>query len=245
MMTALTIAEQITWLQANTVLNQSASLAIQTALGCNTLWLYSTKIPFPVACLTEAEQLVYQQWSHANRQRSWLLGRTLLKFIAVNHPTVSPPVAENSVLETALSVWQFPHTHVSVSHTGTTAYLLINTNVRTTTVGVGLDVECLARKPLSRKALRYLLSPVEYQSYQQLLEEAPQTRWDLQYWTLKEALYKATPLPYQTELFLANWDIQTMQTAQVSVEGQSFIGQVGTLFLGTDMASVALVYKGH
>lgn len=237
---AVTVAEQIAWLQANTVLNQSVSLAIQTALGCSTVWLYTTHVPCPASFLTKAEQVVYAQWHHPNRINSWLLGRTLLKGVALLHPTLLQQEDFNP-LDTTVA-WQFPHAQVSLSHTATTAYILINT-VASHTISIGLDVESLVRKPLSDKALRYLLSAVEYQIYQQRLEQESSARWDLQYWTLKEALYKATPLPYQTELSLANWGIQTMETATLCIGHQSFVGKMGTVLLGADIASVALVNR--
>jgi len=237
---AVMLAEQTAWLYANTALNPCISRHIQQVLACDTLWVYTTQKPLPTAYLTPAEQLVYTQWANKKRQHSWLLGRTLLKYLALQHPTVVSAGCVNALNTPA--VWQFPHSYVSLSHTATTAYLLVNTAVVPQPLFyVGLDVEPLVRKPLSNKALRYLLSPVENHAYQKRVAQAPHIRWDLQYWTMKEALYKATPLPYQQCLALSHWQIQSLNRAGVCIQQHCFTARTATVTSGADVFSIALV----
>lgn len=170
------------------------------------LRLYQTTTPFPVEWLTLQEQAFFKTLKHPNRQASWLLGRTLLKFLACQQSDLLPQDVENP-LDT-LEAWQFPHSRCSVSHTEQVAYALVKLNQQSASSisSIGLDVEEMSRKGLSTRALGYLLSEAERVDFEQLQLKNPETRLDLRYWTAKEALYKATPAEHQGDIRFNQWE---------------------------------------
>ena len=193
------------WLQSVVVEETTMTQPLQTAFPSEQLRLYRTHTPFPIEWLTSQEQTIYSTFTHPKRQASWLLGRTLLKFLACQHPDLVPHGVENPL--NTVATWHFPHPQCSVSHTETTGYALVNLNAQTQG-SIGLDVEAIGRKPLSKKVLAYLLSETERLDFERLQRAHPQARWDLRYWTAKEALYKATPLQHQATLSLNAWVVQ-------------------------------------
>ena len=196
------------WLQSvvleETVINQQ----LEAFFPKEQLRLYQTTTPFPVAWLTSQEQAFFETLTHPKRQASWLLGRTVLKFLACQQSGLVPHGVQNPM--DTLEAWQFPHPRCSVSHTEQVAYALVNLNLKTSGF-IGLDVEGMSRKPLSLKALGYLLSEAERMDLERLQWKNPEERWDLRYWTTKEALYKATPAEHQGNIQLNSWQVEILK----------------------------------
>jgi phosphopantetheinyl transferase len=201
------------WLQSVVSEETAINQQLQAFFPNERLRLYQTTTPFPVEWLTLQEQAFFETLKHPNRQASWLLGRTLLKFLACQQSDLVPLGVENP-LDT-IEAWHFPHQQCSVSHTERVAYVLVNLNQQSAG-SVGLDVEGMSRKPLSLKALGYLLSEAERMDLQRLQLENPEERWDLRYWTAKEALYKATPDEHQGNIQLNSWQMESLNNVGMS-----------------------------
>jgi phosphopantetheinyl transferase len=243
------------WLESVVLEESAINQQLHDSFHLEQLRLYSTITPFPVEWLTSQEQAFFATLQHPKRQNSWLLGRTLLKFLAFKQPTLVDNLTENN--QETIEAWHFPHPHCSLSHTETTGYALINLNTASTQ-SIGLDVEKLTRKALSKKALAYLLSNEERTCFEQLSVESPNVRWDLHYWTGKEALYKATPAMHQGNIYLNRWKVslalvqqvmgcsaQVQTPSGIQLEGQVFyqmIEEPVTYCLeGSRLISIALV----
>jgi phosphopantetheinyl transferase len=201
------------WLQSVVSEETAINQRLQAFSPNERLRLYQTTTPFPVEWLASQEQAFFETLKHPNRQASWLLGRTLLKFLACQQSDLVPLGVENP-LDT-IEAWQFPHPSCSVSHTEQVAYALVNLNPQS--VGsVGLDVEGMSRKPLSLKVLGYLLSESERMDFERVQWGTPEARWDLRYWTAKEALYKATPAEHQGNMQLNSWQVESLNNEGMS-----------------------------
>jgi phosphopantetheinyl transferase (holo-ACP synthase) len=207
------VAVTTDWLQSVVGEELAITQQLQSVFSGQQLRLYSTTIPFPVDGLTSQEQAFFETLKHPNRQASWLLGRTILKFFACHYPVLLCQGNENPI--DTLAAWQFPHPRCSLSHTENIAYGLVNLN-RQTTASIGLDIEAIDRPPLSSKALGYLLSETERANFEQLQMKHPETRWDLRYWTAKEACYKATPMKHQNTVRLSRWQLNSLSHAEIS-----------------------------
>ena len=120
----------------------------------------------------EASQ--YQAIGSGDRRRQWLLGRTALRQLL--------PVGTDT------GGLSFPHPRLSISHTGEVAFAVHVEHV----VGTGVDVELSARRPDPRSA-RFFLRADERRSELSAAEL-------LRLWTVKEALFKATPDNAETVL---------------------------------------------
>ena len=215
------------WLQSVVSEETAISQQLQAFFPNEQLRLYQTTTLFPVEWLASQEQSFFETLKHPNRQASWLLGRTLLKFLACQQSDLVPHGVQNPM--DTLEAWQFPHPRCSVSHTETVAYGVVNLNPKS--VGfIGLDVEGMSRKPLSLKALGYLLSEAERMDLDRLQWENPKARWDLCYWTAKEALYKATPVEHQGNIQLNSWQMESLNNVGMS-QAQA-VTKTGVLLTG-------------
>lgn len=113
------------------------------------------------------EDSQYRAIGSVERRRQWLLGRTALHQLL-------PAGTDTGGLT-------FPHPQLSISHTDEVAFAVQVEHV----VGTGVDVELTARRPDPRSA-RFFLRADERPSELSAAEL-------LRLWTVKEALFKATP----------------------------------------------------
>jgi hypothetical protein len=201
------------WLQSVVSEDTAINQQLQTFFPKEQLRLYQTTTPFPMRWLTSQEKAFFETLTHPDRQASWLLGRTVLKFLACQQSGLVPCGVQN--LMDTLEAWQFPHPCCSVSHTETVAYGVVNLNLKTSG-SIGLDLEGMSRKGLSLKALGYLLSEAERVDLERLQWGNPEARWDLRYWTAKEALYKATPAEHQGNIQLNSWQVESLKNEGMS-----------------------------
>lgn len=124
--------------------------------------------PLPLAALIGGEGALWRGLSSEQRQRDWLLGRAALKALTAEG-------ADTSQLA-------FPHPRLSLTHADGLAFA-----VRTDSdvAGTGIDFEPLG-KAVDPRVARFFLRPVE-------VAEAGGADCLVRLWTVKEALYKATP----------------------------------------------------
>ena len=137
------------------------------------------RLGFPVRIATVSEPLAPEVLWPAERRRldslptdarrrDWLLGRAALKAL-VDAPFDTAALA-------------FPHRRLSLTHAGGTAFAVLAGGG---VVGTGVDFEP-ARATVDPRAARFFLGPAE--------RAAASTHAELlRLWTVKEALFKATP----------------------------------------------------
>jgi len=123
--------------------------------------------PMSTSRLTDREVEQYQSIGSDRRRHHWLLGRTALKELLPVDEDTSPLV--------------FPHPQLSISHAHGVAVAVRICGV----AGAGVDLE-LASRHADPRTVRFFLHPDE-----QPADISPQRL--LQLWTVKEALFKATP----------------------------------------------------
>jgi hypothetical protein len=118
--------------------------------------------------LYPAERARFDSLPTEARRRDWLLGRSALKALV------------GAAFDTA--ALSFPHPRLSLTHAGGTAFAVM---AGETVVGTGVDFEPDSRA-VDPRAARFFLDPAE--------RAAACTGGDLlRLWTVKEALFKATP----------------------------------------------------
>ncbi len=131
--------------------------------------------PLSTETVTAGERVAWQHLGSEARRHDWLLGRAALKALL-------PPGFDTSTLT-------FPHPRLSLTHAGGTAWAARIGHGHaldgSPPLGVGIDFEPRGRAPDARAA-RFFLSPDE-------LAAASGPADLLGLWTVKEALYKATP----------------------------------------------------
>ncbi|MFN2505480.1 MAG: 4'-phosphopantetheinyl transferase superfamily protein, partial [Acidimicrobiales bacterium] len=141
----------------------SAEVAVSAAFGQSTR-LRATTIPLPPTRLSPAENLAWRRLPAQGRRRSdWLLGRAALRLLMDGDDT---------------SAVAFPHPHLSLSHAAGMAVAAGSVGHQ---AGLGVDFE--GWRPTDPRTARFFLHDGE--------------RLDgddrLRLWTVKEALFKATP----------------------------------------------------
>ena len=131
--------------------------------------------PVPLRLLTAGEREQLDRLSAGEHRRHWLLGRAALKALC-------GPEADTSALA-------FPHPRLSLTHAGGMAVALgvgVGVGIRVAVAGAGVDFEPWRRRVVPAVA-RFILSPVEAAA------AGGTSRALLRLWTVKEALFKATP----------------------------------------------------
>ncbi len=126
--------------------------------------------PVPLRLLTRGERRQLDSFTTEARRREWLLGRTALK-----------PLCGGAADTSSLT---FPHPRLSLTHAGGAAVAL--RVERGSVAGAGVDLEPCGRRVVPAAA-RFFLSPPEAAAV------GGDTRALLRLWTVKEALFKATP----------------------------------------------------
>ena len=122
--------------------------------------------PLPLRCLTPGERQIWQSKRSEIARQHWLLGRTALK----------------SLVRGDTSGLQFPHTQLSLTHSGRRA---VAVRSAVALPGIGVDFEPW-RAQLNPRMAEFYLRPIE--------RARPQTAESLvRLWTIKEALFKALP----------------------------------------------------
>ena len=158
-------------------LNQALSQALGYPLGFP-LQVWVTQHPCALNQLSAPEQERAATLSHPMALRAWHCGRTLLR------------AYEAAGWEPIHGVW--PQPHVSLSHTtkgGEPLAVLafVEGPAPWPLQGLGVDVEAQER-PLNHRTLHRMLTPSEQRQW------APTNALQrLALWSLKEALFKATP----------------------------------------------------
>ena len=122
--------------------------------------------PLAEAALSEGEREIWDRLAEGPRRRDWLLGRAALRQLLGGADT--SPVT-------------FPHPNLSLTHA---AGVAVAAGSRGSCIGLGVDFEgCRTTDP---RTARFYLSQRE--------QDRMETGDDpLRIWTIKEALYKATP----------------------------------------------------
>ena len=124
--------------------------------------------PLAPGALSPAERRRFGSLPTDARRRDWLLGRAVLKALV------------GAAFDTSALV--FPHRRLSLTHAGGTAWAV---EADGGVVGTGVDFEP-ARSVVGPRAARFFLGPAE--------RAAVSTDADrLRLWTVKEAVFKATP----------------------------------------------------
>ena len=122
----------------------------------------------PLGALSPAERARFDTLPAEPRRRDWLLGRAALKALV------------GAAFDTA--ALEFPHPRLSLTHAGGTAFAAM---AGADVLGTGVDFEP-ARATVDPRAAHFFLGPAE--------RAAASTAGDLvRLWTVKEALFKATP----------------------------------------------------
>lgn len=124
--------------------------------------------PLPLAALVGGERARFDRLTSEPRRCDWLLGRAALKALTAEG-------ADTSRLS-------FPHPRLSLTHADGAAFAA---RVDAEVAGTGIDFERRGRAVDPRVA-RFFLRPVE-------VAGAGDADGLLRLWTVKEALYKATP----------------------------------------------------
>lgn len=149
----------------------------------------------PERSLTPGERAQWRALSPGPRRRDWLLGRAALKQLL-------GAGADTSGL-------RFPHPRLSLTHAGGRAFAVHIAAAGV--VGTGIDYEPWRRPPDPRTA-RFFLRPGERAT------ALDATGTDLlRLWTVKEALYKATP--DNAEVVLLDYELHDPRCAQGSATG--------------------------
>ncbi|MEO7836319.1 MAG: 4'-phosphopantetheinyl transferase superfamily protein [Acidimicrobiales bacterium] len=136
--------------------------------------------PVSPGALAAGERAQWRALAPGPRRDEWLLGRTALKQLV-------PDGADTSAMT-------FPHPRFSLTHGGGRG---VAARVEGEVVGTGVDFEPFRRSADPRSA-RFFLRPVEHVG----VCDASSL---LRLWTVKEALYKATP--DNAELVLVDYEI--------------------------------------
>lgn len=124
--------------------------------------------PAPLDTLSPAERARLDTLPTETRRRDWLLGRAALKALV------------GAAFDT--TAVEFPHRRLSLTHAGGTAFAAMAGG---DVLGTGVDFEP-ARATVDLRIARFFLGPAE--------RAAASTGGDLlRLWTVKEALFKATP----------------------------------------------------
>jgi len=129
--------------------------------------------------LSRLESEAFSRLAGSLRLPSWLRGRAALKRLlrALDEPD-----------DTGLV--RFPHPRLSLTHAGALAIAVGTRHQRLDVTGVGVDLEWA--RAVRPEASRFYLQPEEMLELQRLTDaEANAAR--LRLWTVKEALFKATP----------------------------------------------------
>ncbi|MFN2505484.1 MAG: hypothetical protein ABR540_14865, partial [Acidimicrobiales bacterium] len=141
----------------------SAEVAVSAAFGQSTR-LRATTIPLPPTRLSPAENLAWRRLPAQGRRRAdWLLGRAALKLLMDGDDT---------------SAVAFPHPHLSLSHS---AGIAVAAGSVGNQAGLGVDFE--GWRLTDPRTARFFLHDGERVQDGELLR----------LWTVKEALFKATP----------------------------------------------------
>lgn len=125
--------------------------------------------PLAPEALTAGERARFATLPTDARRRDWLLGRAALKELL-------GPGADTAGLP-------FPHPRLSLTHAGGAAYAVLAAGGAV--AGTGIDFEA-ARSVVDPRTARFFLSPDER-------DAAASGDHLLRLWTVKEALFKATP----------------------------------------------------
>lgn len=128
----------------------------------------SARRPLPLAALVGGERARLDGLASESRRRDWLLGRAALKALTAEG-------ADTSQLA-------FPHPRLSLTHADGAAFAV---RIDADVAGTGIDFERRG-KGVDPRVSRFFLRPVE-------VAEAEDADSLLRLWTVKEALYKATP----------------------------------------------------
>jgi hypothetical protein len=129
--------------------------------------LRTATVPLATDALSAGERAAWRRLPEEGpRRRDWLLGRAALK-----------PLVDGA--DTAAVA--FPHPRLSLTHSGPMA-VAVSVDSDNAPAGVGVDLE--TRSGADPRAARFFLHDDE---------EASEPHDVLRLWTVKEALYKATP----------------------------------------------------
>lgn len=132
--------------------------------------------PLRESDLTVGELTIWKDLRGDERKVAWLRGRMALRNLRVRQGC-----------DVDTSKLSFPSPQYSVSHSGE---LSLAAGVRDTFQGIGVDVE-LDRRPRTAIA-RFFMTDDELKYIRDLREQTASQRV-LRIWTIKEALFKATP----------------------------------------------------
>jgi 4'-phosphopantetheinyl transferase EntD len=131
------------------------------------------KEPLSESFLSPGEQLLISKFTHPVKKRTWLTGRSALKQILVRLG-----------LNPDTSQIEFPHSRISLSHSGDYAVAIASPDK--SVVGLGVDLETASG--INPKSVRFFLSEMENQK---LAGKHFPTSKLVELWTVKEAIFKS------------------------------------------------------
>jgi phosphopantetheinyl transferase (holo-ACP synthase) len=126
--------------------------------------------PISETFLTSGEQLLFSQFTHPAKRRTWLVGRAALKQILLRMG-LSPDTSQI----------EFPHSRISLSHSGDHAVAIASPD--RSVLGLGVDLETASG--INPKSARFFMSATESQAL------AEQQSKLVEVWTVKEAIFKS------------------------------------------------------
>jgi 4'-phosphopantetheinyl transferase EntD len=153
-------------------LEEAISSCSRAALGADLIASVSRE-PISLSSLNAEEQAQLSKFSNPVKKRTWLVGRAALK-----------PLLRRMGFSPDSSQISFPHSRISLSHSGDYAVAIASSDKDV--LGLGVDLETATT--INPKTVRFFLSPGEIRAIEQ-----GHFQWTnlVQLWTVKEAIFKS------------------------------------------------------
>lgn len=170
------------------------------------LWVTSSKVDITVLeerlypNMSTSEQLRYLAINNPNKQREYLVSRSLIRHCwasatggagnvsIIEQPNNKPRVYPN-----------LPDQHYSLSHSHGVVIIAL------ASAPIGVDIEFINLKRNTKETAKEFMSATEYKTF--LKEENFNPEHFYKIWSQKESLYKAVPTHIQTNLMFTQFNI--------------------------------------